>query len=532
MSKRLVRLISVLLVASLIAIACSGNDGFEATPTGPDAGVADSGSGATDGDDGSGGSGADVDLPTTDDDTDDDSGTPGASTGSLRWATCGELECADLDVPVDHLDDDGSTLRIAVGRLPARGEPIGVLVVNPGGPGGSGLEFLAAFSSFFPSDLRVFDIVSFDPRGVGDSEPSFRCGDDGEQLSILSSIDDEVDTPAETGLAEAAAALCVETMGEVAGLLHTEYVARDMDVLRSALGEEQISYLGFSYGSVIGTWYASLFPDRVRAMVLDGASDPIDPSSTTEERVASDLDEIETFGVLLDRAIAACDDPGCVMWNDGDPVQLYLDAVAKFDLVAAETEDNPLAGPLGLITTLYGEDSWFLLYQGVADLALADDPTVFASLARFQIPDPSQPSFTAHVNCLDDWVHEGHVTRVERLADSTALTAVLEEEQPLLAALGIETVSTCPFYDQFAPAPLSIELDGGDVPILVIGNPNDPATPFVESEGLALDTLSNGRLLEVEHPSHTVYPDNDCVNNWVHAVLIDLVNPSERRVSC
>ena len=522
--------LALVVVAALVAAACSGGDGVETQVTPPTEATTD---------DATTGSASDVDddsieLPTTDDDTTDDSSDAdvAGTTDSLRWNTCGDLQCAALDVPVDHLDDDGTSLRLAVGRLPALGEPIGVLVVNPGGPGGSGLEFLAAFPDFFPEELRAFDIVSFDPRGVGDSEPLFRCGADGEQLDILNTIDGDVDTPAETELAEAAAALCLDTLGPVAGLLHTEYVARDMDVLRAALGEEQLSYLGFSYGSVIGTWYASLFPERVRAMVLDGASDPIDPSATRDERVANDLDEIETFGVLLERAVADCADATCPMWNDGDSVQMYLDAVDKLDLVNAEMEDNPLAGGLGLITTLYDEGTWFLLHQGVADLVLSDDPSIFVQLARFQIPDPGQPSFTAHVNCLDNWVHEGHVGRADRLADGEAVTALLETEQPLLAALSLERVDICAYYDQFAPAALSIELDGGDVPILVIGNPNDPATPFVESESLALETLSNGRLLEVEHPAHTVYPENDCVNNFVHAVLIDLINPTERRVSC
>lgn len=462
-----------------------------------------------------------------------ESSTTTAATSTIEWSNCGQLECGEVVVPLDHLSDDGDTLRIAVARLRAERDRLGVLIVNPGGPGASGIEFLDAFAAgVFPDVLGAFDIVSFDPRGVGGSEPRFACGDDGEHLAITERVDDIVDTPAEVELAEAAVDLCLESMGRAAGLLHTDYVARDMDLVRAALGETQVSYLGFSYGSVIGTWYASLYPDRVRAMVLDGASDPIDPSSTSAERVANDLIETETFGLLLERAVAACDDESCPMFNNGDPEALYYEATRRFDLVNDEVGGNPLAGALGLITTLYTEDTWNLLHRGVADLVLDDDPSVFAALARFQLTDARQPSFVGHVNCLDDWVVEPDVDRSMRRADDLALDELISDQLPLLAALEVDTFSTCPFFDRLNPLPLSVDLDGGDVPILVIGNPNDPATPFAESRDLALETLSNGWLIEVEHASHTVYPDNSCVVDAVHDLLIDLELPNQQRVIC
>jgi len=266
--------------------------------------------------------------------------------------------------------------------------------------------------------------------------------------------------------------------------------------------------------------------------VLDGAQDPIDPSATTAERVANDILEIETFEVLLDRALAACDDNSCEIFNNGDPLSLYLEATQKFDLVADELDDNPLAGPLGLITTLYSEDTWSLLYSGIAGLAIDDDPSVFASLAQFQIPDPGQVSVTGHINCLDDWVVESHVDRADRIRDAEVMFDEIEDQLPLLAALNFDTFDACPYYDQFAPEPLSIALDGANVPILVIGNPNDPATPFVESVGLATETLSNGYLVEVEHLQHTVYPDNACVVRLVHEVLLETSYPTDRRTTC
>jgi len=506
---------------AIVAIAASACSGDEPNASGPTTAMAPSSNSTVGGIDGS------IAIPDQ---------TSSFESAPITWRPCGSFECAEVAVPLDYAEGSGqASLEIAVGRIPAANpsERLGVLVVNPGGPGGSGLELLEAFAAgFFPQELDAFDIVSFDPRGVGASEPAFACGADGERLAATNDIEGDIDTAAETRIAEDAALLCVESMGAVAGLLHTEFVARDMDIIRAALGEDQISYLGYSYGSTIGTWYASLFPNRVRAMVLDGAQDPIDPSATTAERVANDILEIETFEVLLDRALSACDDASCEIFNDGDPLSLYLRATQKFDLVANELDDNPLAGPLGLITTLYSEDTWSLLYAGIAGLAIDDDPSVFASSAQFQIPNPGQVSITGHINCLDDWVVESHVDRADRINDSEVMFDEIEDQLPLLAALNFDTFDACPYYDQFAPEPLSIALDGANVPILVIGNPNDPATPFVESVGLATETLSNGYLIEVEHLQHTVYPDNACVVRLVHEVLLETTYPTDRRTTC
>ncbi len=458
---------------------------------------------------------------------------PERSDDGLQWTSCGAAECTEIMVPADYSDPDGEQLSIAVGRLVAPGDRIGVLLVNPGGPGASGIDMLTDIAGgLLPPELEVFDIVSFDPRGVSRSEPTFACGSGGEQLALTNQIDESADTPTEVAAAESAVELCVQSMGEVAGLLHTEFVARDMDLVREALNEDQISYLGYSYGSDIGVWYASLFPDRVRAMVLDGARDPIDPIDTVDQRIANDIADVETFERLLTEAIAACDDDDCAMYNNGDPTSMYLEAAAKLDVVVAEVDDNPAAGFLGLITTLYSEDFWYLLYEGVAALVDNDDPSLFAELARFQLDDPSQPSFTGHVNCLDNWVVEAALDRTTRLSDEAALNSAIATELPLLNAMDISIFDLCPFYDLIAPPPLSIDLNGGDVPIMVIGNPNDPATPFVQSVDLANNTLSNGYLVEVEHRGHTVYPTNTCVNNLVHQLLVDLELPGEQRTVC
>ena len=146
--------------------------------------------------------------------------------------------------------------------------------------------------------------------------------------------------------------------------------------------------------------------------------------------------------------------------------------------------------------------------------------------------DPTAANFTAHVNCLDSFALKPELDRATRLDDSAVFDALSKERFPLIEASDFDFPSACPFYDQFAPEPLGVPLDGGGVPVLVVGNHTDPATSFGESEEFVAEVLSNGYLLETSHARHGVYPDNKCVNEHVHRALIDAEYPSERRVMC
>ena len=410
--------------------------------------------------------------------------------------------------------------------------------------------------------MERFDIVEFDPRGVGlsagwvaifadagidlpgavggGSGPEFACGEPGKRLALLNSIEgDLIDTPEEIAIGEAAANLCLESMGPVGALLHTAYVARDMDEIRKALGAEQISYYGGSYGSVVGVWYATLFPDSVRAMVIDGADNPVDEAFTQEERIAQALQQIEPIEEQLERALTACATPECPIYNGGDPIGYYKQAAEKLHLVSRAAGGLPDAGRWGVISALYTEQLWPTLWAGLFELYENEDPAILLELAQFQISiqmgaDPTAASFTEHVNCLDGLVLKPEYDRATQLEDAAILNDILTEENfPLLKAMSAPVAhSACLFYDQFAPAPLEGTLDGGGVPILVVGNREDTATSFTESEELVAETLNNGYLLETAHYKHVVYPENQCVNGHVHRALIDGEYPSERRVFC
>ena len=301
---------------------------------------------------------------------------------------CAEIyECGVIKVPADYRDPEAGNIRIVflVHRATIPDQQIGYLFVNPGGPGESGVEMAlgAAFGAFADELLERFDIVGFDPRGVERSQPAFACGDPGEQLALRASVEDDViDTPEEIAAGEAAANLCIESMGPVGGLLHSAYVARDMDEIRKALGADQISYLGYSYGSALGVWYATLFPESVRAMVVDGASNPVGSTTTEQEGEDEENGKGIEFEAKLGEVLAACADPECPIYNDGDPVGYYYQATAKLDLVIALADNNPIAGAMSMIGALYSEADWPLLWQGLFELNENDDPSILFEFAR------------------------------------------------------------------------------------------------------------------------------------------------------
>ncbi len=185
-------------------------------------------------------------------------------TDTLDWEDCGLGECAELDVPVDYDQPDGPTLTLSIGRVPASGDRIGALFVNPGGPGGTASDFAFQLASALPDDISEhFDIVGVDPRGLGSS--AIDCGDDPDPAELYGvdySLDSPEDTTALLDVSQDYVDACQAAAGDLLPYLGTENVARDIDAVREAMGDEQLSYLGYSYGTAIGQMLAQLFPDR------------------------------------------------------------------------------------------------------------------------------------------------------------------------------------------------------------------------------------------------------------------------------
>ena len=339
--------------------------------------------------------------------------TPGPST--LVWKPCGTpFECATLEVPLDYADPGGRQITLALIRLPAAdpGSRIGSLVTNPGGPGGSGVEFLrSSGESLFSQDLRNrFDIVSFDPRGVGDSTP-VECLN-GPDLDRLNALDPTPDTPAERNALIAGAKefdqACIQNSGDLLPHMATTDAARDMDQIRAALGEAKLTYLGFSYGTFLGTVYAGLFPTHIRALVLDGAIDP------AQSFVQRNLVQAEGFERALNAYLDDCKArTSCQFYNNGKPAEAFDALMRQIDakpLPATAIGDSRAVGPgeafTGVLYSLYSRQSWPVLSQALA-LAQRGDGSILLVLAdayNERAPDGTYKNVAAAnnaVNCHD-----------------------------------------------------------------------------------------------------------------------------------
>jgi pimeloyl-ACP methyl ester carboxylesterase len=442
---------------------------------------------------------------------DDESAAP---TGDLEWSSCGgEAECAELDVPVDYDVPDGDTLTLSITRVPARGDRIGALFVNPGGPGGTATDFAAGIGYSLPADITDrFDIVGVDPRGLGASD--IDCGGDMQQLyGVDYSIDSPEDTTELLDVSQQYVDGCQSAAGDVLSHLGTENVARDIDAVRAAMGDEQLNYLGFSYGTAIGQELAELFPDRVRAMILDGILD-LGPTG-----VELAIDQAAGFEVALQAFADDCNaDPSC---------PIAPDAMGAIEQLMAEVEQAPIpAGPrdlgpgemsTGLALPLYSETLWPDLADAVAD-GLGGDGTGMVALADDYL-DGSDFDIYFAVNCLDfEWPEVPD----ELLAAGAAAAA----ESPHFAEPIVNDYVRCAMWP-VEEEPLPAVTAPSAPPILVVSTTNDPATPY-EAGVRTADRLASGVLLTYEGEGHTVVANGvGCVDDITAAYLVDLEVPED-----
>lgn len=448
----------------------------------------------------------------------------GFRTQELDWSECRRFyECATMVVPLSYDDPAGRTIEVALLRDPASDQEarLGSLVVNPGGPGGSGIDYAASGGSVWGRDLReVFDIVGFDPRGVGQSTP-LTCVEDAE-LDALIAGDPDPDDRAE--LREARDRYrsffegCMETDAELARNVGTLEVARDLDVLRSVLGEGALTYFGASYGTFIGATYADLFPERVGRMVLDGAVDPAVSS------VDAAVVQAEGFEVALEAYVGNCVEEGdCFL---GDTIEEGVATIGDF-LAGLDSDPLPVGQReltqglafYGLIAPLYNRDFWSLLDQaleaglrgqGVILVALADayasrGPDGYISNAFTMLPV---------VNCSDN--DEASTRRERREAERRVLDA-----SPTFGSIFTGVPDTCQLWSYRSGRTKEALTAQGAAPILVTGTTRDPATPLAWAEGLAAQ-LDSGTLLIRDGDGHTAYnSDNDCIDEAIESYLVE-----------
>jgi len=245
---------------------------------------------------------------------------------SLEWEDCtGGLECTTFEVPYDYENPSIGTFRLPVTRRLANNlsERIGTLLINPGGPGAAALDYVAYADQIFSNSIvDRFDIVAWDPRGVGQSDPHIDCVDSmDDYFGLDPSPDDESETQLLTSGAEVFATACMTRSGEFLPYVSTMNTASDMDVLRRALNEEQISYLGFSYGTSLGATWATLFPETVRAAVLDAAVDP------TKGYVDGLLLQAGGFESSLNTFLTKCNTSQCSFMKIGESAEDACDRI-------------------------------------------------------------------------------------------------------------------------------------------------------------------------------------------------------------
>ena len=450
----------------------------------------------------------------------------------IEWEDCEQrYECGTLEVPLDYDNPDVEVAVLAVGRratlLPE--QRIGSLLLNPGGPGGSGLEMLESANLYLSTDvMKRFDIISFDPRGVGASDPSVRCLTD-EEREERRAMTFDVDT--DGGMAKLLdeaqryAEKCEENTGPGLEFIDTVSSASDMDIIRSAVGDEKLHYIGYSYGTFLGATYAELFPERVGRLVLDGA---LDPSLTYEE-----VSHGQAVG--FDRALRAYLE--YCLQRQACPLSGNVDSAMQdlFDFFKS-LDDHPLpvdgdsrevTGDFalsGLIITMYSRDSWAILTLALSGALEERDGTLLMALAdigAYREDDgtytPGTEAFTA-INCLD---YSPNADVDFMRADAKQLDEVSYFFGTALAYGGV-TCANWPYEAKRTPAPVSA---AGADEILVVGTTRDPATPYEWSVSLD-EQLENSTLLTFDGDGHTAYGNgNECITEAVDNYLLNGVLP-------
>ncbi|MBP6087776.1 MAG: alpha/beta fold hydrolase [Rhodoluna sp.] len=456
-------------------------------------------------------------------------------TQKVEWESCGtRIQCGSVLVPTNWGDPSAGSLSLAVAyRAADIAKPLGSIIFNPGGPGSSGYDWILNSVDYLGTkNLRSkFNIVGFDPRGVGESEPRVKCFDAKKTDQMLYEdngfpLGSPQDLAASRKLLGEFAKACLKNTGPAMAFLDTVSAAKDMDVLRAVMGESQLDYLGFSYGSLLGQTYAALFPKNVNRMVIDGVIDPT--VSDAEQSVI----QLKGFDLALRNYLA-----DCLSSADCPFRGTVSQALTKIKTLLRSLETNPIPGQggrqlnawsanTGLIMPLYSEDYWPQLSQAFAE-AFDGDGTTFLELADTYNDRDSSGKYLTNlmeaniaISCLDARQPSDSASMAKQNARMLAASPTLGRYWQF----GALTCEPWPFPVAAHPSDFSAN---GSKPILVIGTTGDPATPYSQAVAVANHILSNGHLVTYNGEGHTAYGrSNECVANSVDNYFIKGLVPA------
>lgn len=447
----------------------------------------------------------------------------------IAWEDCGGgFECANFEVPYDHDAPDGRVFKLPLVRRPAKNPDarIGSLLVNPGGPGGSGVSLVKAAWLIMPQAIgERFDLVGFDPRGQAGSTPGIDCIDDlGAFVGLDLTPSDTAELQQIEDESAAFVAGCNERSGELLPFVGTDNIVQDMDLLRQALGDEKVTYLGFSYGTFLGTMYADRYPDRVRALVLDAALDPALDGATFIEGQARGFEaELEAF---LDDCAA---NTTCAFYSGGNPRAAYDGILASIEaspLPAMGT--NRFLGPgefsYAVSAPLYRPSLWKKLAEALAQAAKGDGAGLLA-ISDGYVARKNDGSYGDELE-----VYYGVLSLdapfPKDVSVYDALTKKLEMETPRLGAYFPFTAYASgqwPVSSWREPGPIAAS---GAPPILVVGSTSDPATPYAWGVSLSKQLASGVLLTRNGHGHVSFLRDNACIDAAVTDYLVNLKTPA------
>jgi pimeloyl-ACP methyl ester carboxylesterase len=454
----------------------------------------------------------------------------------LSWHACGGFQCATMKAPLDYTKPDGARISLAVARQRATGpgKRLGSLLVNPGGPGGSAIDYLEQYAAIgYPAPVRArYDMVAMDPRGVARSEPVTCLS--GPQMDAFTQVDQTPDDPAEvTALSKAFQTFdqgCEKHSAKVLPYVSTVDAARDMDIFRALLGDRKLTYVGASYGTFLGATYAGLFPKNTGRIVLDGAMDP------SISAYQLDLQQTAGFETAFESFARDCiTQPSCPLGSTSvADVSARLAAFFKrLDAHPVPTGqkrllDESLAGT-GVLAAMYDESAWPRLREALSD-AMKGDGAGLLTLADSYYERGAKGGYSnlmyanAAVNCLDLPPAFTSPAQVE-----AALPAFRKASPVFGASLAWEALNCAYWPAKATGSPHRIEAKGA-APIVVVGTVRDPATPYRWARSLA-SQLSSGVLLTYDGDGHTAYGrGSDCIDSAVNTFLLQGTSPAKGTV--